>query len=387
MELYQASLQWANRPVDERFWTLEEMIAACRRWKEEAVESDIQAKSLRFNPTPSGEVTLTGDMGIPARLLHHSFGQVSSLVGAPPSYLRTLTADLAARVLNHGLGERNKMTNGQLNILFRQNGGLDVRAVTSSRYARIWNADVLERLLPLREKGWRVPPARPAQGDPRAREATEEDVLSASDFGFGLSIKPGDLIAPAGLYASDKDCFAFLVNEERRIESGEATLSRGFFLQNSEVGDSSLRIVTFLYNHVCGNHIVWGASEVKEARFVHLGKKVEAKARKEIESSLTAYSDRDTTEETALIADARKTIIGKDVEEITDLLFEKRIASRKAIGKAFASAEAHPEDHGADPRSAWGMVNGFTRVSQGTPFTDRRVEADRAAGKILKIAF
>ena len=91
--------------------------------------------------------------------------------------------------------------------------------------------------------------------------------------------------------------------------------------------------------------------------------------------------------ETELVNHARKVIIGKDVEEITDQLFGKRVASRKAIGKAFASAEAHPEDHGSDPRSAWGMVNGFTRVSQGTPFADRRVEADRAAGKILKIVF
>ena len=381
MEMYAASHQWATRPADERFWTLAEMIAACHRWKAEAVESDVDARSLKFLDTSKGEVCLTGDMGVPARLLHYSFGQVSSLVGAPASYLRTLPADLAAKVLNHGMRRRIEQTNGRLNILFRQNGGLDVRAVCSDKYARIWNGDILERLLPLEDLGWRVPPARPAiSQDPRTREATEEDCLG----GGGLSVKPGDLIAPAGLYASDKDCFAFMVNENCQIEDEGATLSRGFFLQNSEVGDCALKLTTFLFNHVCGNHIVWGAEDVKEMKIVHLGRGVEAKARKKLESTLKAYAERGTDEDAAMIQNARGFIVGDDQEKVVERLFELRVASRKTIGEAYKTAEAHEEDHKADPRSAWGMVNGFTRLSQATPYADKRVEADRAAGKILK---
>ena len=45
------------------------------------------------------------------------------------------------------------------------------------------------------------------------------------------------MIAPAGIYASDHDMFAFLVNEEYRIDDGsDGGLARGFFVQNSEVG-------------------------------------------------------------------------------------------------------------------------------------------------------
>jgi hypothetical protein len=39
------------------------------------------------------------------------------------------------------------------------------------------------------------------------------------------------------------------------------------------------------------------------------------------------------------------------------------------------------------PRSVWGITQGITAMSQHSTFADRRVELDRAAGKILSIAF
>ena len=40
-----------------------------------------------------------------------------------------------------------------------------------------------------------------------------------------------------------------------------------------------------------------------------------------------------------------------------------------------------------DPRTAWGMANGLTRLSQSLPYADERVALDRAAGKVLEMAF
>ena len=64
-------------------------------------------------------------------------------------------------------------------------------------------------------------PARTVIGvdDPAARPATEADVLEDRDGGGGLSINISDMIAPAGLYASDRDMFAFLINERGVITS------------------------------------------------------------------------------------------------------------------------------------------------------------------------
>ena len=77
------------------------------------------------------------------------------------------------------------------------------------------------------------------------------------------------MIAPAGLYASDHDCFAFMVNESVTVDDGsDGGLCRGFFVSNSEVGAASLKF-TSLYRSVCGNHIVWGAKQAQERHCPH----------------------------------------------------------------------------------------------------------------------
>jgi len=88
--------------------------------------------------------------------------------------------------------------------------------MTSEKYTRIWNWEIADRLNEMVEKGWRVPPARPAMpNQPGTRPATVQDVLDVAGF---LSVNLGDPIAPAGLYASDHDMFAFLVFEKKSYQ-------------------------------------------------------------------------------------------------------------------------------------------------------------------------
>ncbi|MEJ7663389.1 MAG: hypothetical protein WKG07_29515 [Hymenobacter sp.] len=135
-----------------------------------------------------------------------------------------------------------------------------VRSLPSA-YSRLWNADVVDGLVPALDWGWRVPPARPAVDDPRARPATVEDILLGQES-FGLSVKVGDMLAPAGVYAGDRDMFIFLVNPNRVIDDGMKGLMRGVFVWNSEVGAGAFKVRTFYLENVCGNHIVWSASGV-----------------------------------------------------------------------------------------------------------------------------
>ena len=53
------------------------------------------------------------------------------------------------------------------------------------------------------------------------------------------------------LYASDRDMFVFLADEDRRIEVAGRSLARGFFVWNSEVGDKTLGAGFFLFDYVC----------------------------------------------------------------------------------------------------------------------------------------
>ena len=396
MDLYKAHNQWSTRPDDERFWSLAEMFAACDGYRQIAVEAHVQRADLRVEAN-DGEIVLLGKASAPARLTHFAFGQLSGFAGAPASYLRGLPATLAAQNLNHGLKARCQPTEDGASdtaLLIHKNGDLMVRAATSERYARVWNADVAARLAPLADDGWQVPPARPVSGDdPRARAATEADCLALSRQRSAIAVKPGDLIAPAGLYASDKDMFAFLVHEGRGIANpadGNTPLARGFFVWNSEVGDCSFGVMTFLYDAVCGNHIVWGARDVRELRVRHLGD-ADDRAVKALSVDLRRYADESASDDEARIASAQRYVLGAGKDEVVDAVLNfaraKRFPALTATlaGDAYDVAERTPR-YGA-PNSAWAIAQGVTELSQQAKHADRRVALDRAAGKLLEVAF
>lgn len=384
--LYAASNQWASRPADERYESLDAMLAATRHHRETAATASVPYHSLRVAAAAAGDIQLVGKTGQNARLTHWSFGQLCNKIGAPADYLRGLPAPIVETAVNHGLSNIDRESKSKL--FFHRNGSLVLRAATSDEYTRIFNCEIVERLLPLVDLGWRVPPARPAlPNQPGTRQATAADVLDINSS-FGLSVKVGDLIAPAGLYASDHDMFAFMVNESVRIDDGsEGGLARGFFVSNSEVGAASLRLTKFLYRHVCGNHIVWGAKDVAELRIVHRGN-ADSRFAREMAVELRRYADESARDDESRIVAAKRFVIGNDKEAVLDRLFGLKILPRKSLEAAYDYAVNEADIHAAgSPRTAWGFAQGITRLSQETQFADKRNEIDRAAGKVLEMAF
>lgn len=384
MELFKASAQWSTRPDDERFDSLDSLHAAVSGYRASAAQATVPFHTLRTEAN-DGEVMLMGKHNTPARLTHWAFGQLATAIAAPGAYLRTLPATLAAQNLNHGLAKATDKTDRQ--VLFHQNGSLLARAITSNSYTRIWNNDITKRLFPLEAAGWRVPPARPVrEGQAGSRIATEADVLPG--LKFGLSIKAGDTIAPAGLYASDHDLFAFMVNDGVRIsEPGNPDgLARGFFISNSEVGAASFVVTRFLYRTVCGNHIVWGAKDVSEFRLRHIGS-ADDRAFSELSGTITRYADESASDDQARITKAYSFRLGATKEDMLDSLFGRKTLglSRTTLGDAHqACIELEPQ---LDPLSAWGMAQGLTRISQNATYGEDRVAIDRAAGKVMALAF
>lgn len=388
--LTQASHQWANRPADERFWTLQELYAATQAHRENARAKTILYRQLQCQDV-AGDLALVGPEGNSATLTHYAFGQLSARMGAPADYLRSLPAPMATECVNYGLQRIGADENDRsAQVLFDIGGARPVvRCVTSEKYQRIWNFEIVERLLPLAEFGWQVPPARPSGHSEATRPATEADILRLSQSN-GLAVKVGDPIAPAGLYASDRDMFAFLVNESAIIDDGsEGGLARGFFVSNSEVGDASLKLTRFLYRAVCGNHIVWGAEQVSEISIRHIGNAGDRFGR-EFVAELRKYSDSSTADDTQRISQAKSFKLGGTKEEILDSLFGmKRLGlSRKALEASYTYAEReNAENRTGDPHSAWGFAGGITRLAQESTYASERVKLDRAAGKVLEMAF
>jgi len=388
MILTNASRQWSERPSDEKYWSLSDMREACHLEYQAARQTTATLGDLSTVAVDE-EVMLVGSSGVRSLFSNYSFGQfVRTVAPKATDYLRTLPPELASRNLNHGLAQINGT---QRNLLFTdEDPVLRLKAIASNKYSRIWNVDVLDRLMRLESRGWRVPPARPSRaGDERARPATESDCLS--DRSFDLSVKPGDMIAPAGLYASDHDMFAFMIHEHRDIEVGGHSYMRGFFATNSEVPGTAFKLVCFLFNKVCGNHIVWDAREVKEMRVVHMGQENAAAGKAfdgiQVQVQVQEYADESASLEEARIRRAYDHKIADTKDEVLNKVFGLGTASRKDIEAAYGLAEQHPEDGHQGADTAWGMVQGLTRLSQETPFADRRNQLDRAAGKVAQIAF
>jgi hypothetical protein len=369
------------------------MAQQCAEWKACSREEIVDLGRVSV-VNDSGRMILTGGgLKGPGEFTHYSFGQLCQTAGAPAGYLRELGGDLAAQCLTSGLRKKDREVLGSAgNVLVRSDAGggrQEVGAFLSRGYSRIWNADIVGRLQEFESRGWRVPPARPANfDDPRARKATEADVLLNNKGGGGLSVKVGDLIAPAGLYASDRDCFAFMVLEGG-TEIGGSVMNRGFFVSNSEVGDMAFSLTTFLYDAVCGNHICWGASEVTEVRLVHRGK-ANTRWIGDLQRALQRYAANGTDKERAVIMSA----IGMRIADGKDAVVEK-LFKNKALGLtkgAIESAwdwsvkEARLRGNKFAPESVWGMVCGLTRVSQECGWANERVAIDKAAGKLLGMA-
>jgi hypothetical protein len=182
--------------------------------------------------------------------------------------------------------------------------------------------------------------------------------------------------------------FAFMVNQSRPLNTPDGhPMYRGFFVWNSEVGAASFGVSTFRYRRVCGNHIVWDAKDLAEVRLIHLGSARE-KAFRSLRVELRRYADGAANEDEARIAKAATFEIAKTKDEVLDAIWRRRITgvTRGNLVDAYETTERnYPTD--GNPRTAWGMAQGLTRVSQTTRFGEDRVALDRAAGKIMSITF
>lgn len=275
---------------------------------------------------------------------------------------------------------------GEQQLLLHRNGGLQLRCVTSDSYSRIWNHEVAEMALALEEgEGWKTPPARSCglPGVP-TRIATYDDVIHKCAH-QSLGIRVGDEISPAGLYVSDHDLFIFQVNEDYAIDAGGGEmLYRGVFWSNSEVGDARFRGTMSLFDSVCGNHIVWSAKIVADITIVHRGNANETF--REMMAQTTSRMQGGTRDEEQRIQRSKMHVLGSGQPEVVKLVFGKNWGlSKEVCEMAYVLAIRHAEDHGTEPNTAWGYAAGLTRLSQGL-YADKRVEIDRAAGKVLELA-
>jgi len=355
--LMEANRQWMRRPADERFKSTQDLHTAALGYKDMARSTTAPTSKLRVE-AHKGDVYLMGAKD-QIQLTNWSFGQLATTADAPASYLQRLPAEMAADCLNHGIKESTGDRDRDNKMLFKRehSGMITLRALTSTKYTRIWNSDITSRLIELEE----TTPWQPA---------------------------PAAFDGSRGLYLGDRDMFAFMVDNDRRIfEKGPGGgLSRGFFVSNSETGAASFKILAFYYNYVCGNHMVWGASGIKEVKIRHVGN-ADGLATDELRAELKAYADGSATEDELRVEKMRSYTVGKNLDEILDKVMGLRIAglSKKLVTAGYELAQKREDWYGA-PNSMWGLAGGLTEIARDLPNADERITLETTTGKLMEIA-
>lgn len=369
--LMQASREWANRPDDERFTNLNDLLAHFKAQREASTERTISADRLTVRNDPKDPISgllLTapkakGEAELVATPTHYSFNQLARRAGTPTDYARSLPVELTSKLINYGL--RRETDEGKATSLLLTdmgNGYTKVRAATSDSYGRVWNEEVTAALVERYGDGvsgtFKVPGEFGVQGNPVTKENTT-------------------------IYGGDRNMFVFLADESSRInvkgrrEGKSGELSRGFFAWNSEVGDGSLGGAYFMYDYMCGNHIVWGVEGFREIRVRH-SSGAPARWLDEVAPQLLAYSQASAAPVEAQIKLAQARKIDDDGVEF---FVRRRLGMQKH--EATTIAEAHIAEEGRPIETLWDMVVGITAAAKSLKHIDARVKMERQAGKVM----
>jgi hypothetical protein len=181
-----------------------------------------------------------------------------------------------------------------------------------------------------------------------------------------------------------------MIDGGSRLDAGpRAQLNRGFIVSNSEVGKATFRLMTFLFNEVCGNHIIWGATDVEELCIRHTSG---GPSRFDVEATpaLKAYAERSAVADTAVITNAQKLLVCTESADYKAGTQDSLAAFLNKRGK-FTKAEiqgcydfAKAEE--GDCQTLWHVVQGLTAYARGFDYIDARVDLEKRAGNLLNIS-
>ena len=367
---------WARRPADERFTSLQ----ALRDFKfndYQMMQADVlNVKNLHINgdvdenDIRQGNITLEftdqnkqEHQAVPT---HWSFGQISSLAGAPAGYLRDLPAVLAADCVKWGLLEnRNK----ELVKSYKSTKG-QLRALTGSEYGRIYDWEIVAAV----------------QEIAAATKFKIHGYITGSESGMAVY----DPFAPVTnesttIYGSDRDVFIFLVDDLNPIEIGKLPngepdlVFRGFYISNSEVGAKSCKIATMYMRGICQNRYAWGVEDFSEITIRHT-KFAAERFSDEAQPALRSFSNGSTTKVLDGIQAAQEAQVAEDEEQALKFL-QKRVGLSARMAKA--AYTRHGEEEQKPMKTIWDASNAITAIARDIPHQDNRLDLERKAGQLL----
>jgi hypothetical protein len=368
------STQWATRPDDQRFLSLDALYESCALRRDHAVETVIPAGKMIFRGTeeePDKLVAMcpNGDIFNPT---HFSFGQICQLAhmgGKTADVFRSMPSWLAGLNLTYGL---SRNVRDEPIKIYGDSDERMLRAATGKDYGRIFDADLVATVQRFAGNG---------TGDTRWKVPGVMD-WSTSTYNPYVDVST----ETTTLFASDRDVFLFLCDDTHPIDIGTLPngdpdlIFRGFYAWNSEVGTRSMGIATFWLRAVCGNRNLWGCENFDQLRIIH-SKNGNDRFVREAAPTLRRYADSEPTKLLAGITAAKGAKVAADDEERIKFLTADSLGfSLKQAQRIVETCER--EEH-RKPETVWDMVQGITAVARTLPNQDKRLEVEKTAARLM----
>lgn len=369
----EVSKQWIARPADQKFTSLTDLRTSVAARREAAIETTIDIRKVEFlAPEPKVREDMNKmALGLPGGEVvhptHWSFGQLAALAKAPASYLRTIPSQIAADALTYGMRYNRP---GDSAKMYANGTTTELMAATGADYGRIYDEEVVDAVMQVAGNGigdsrWKVPGTldwATSKYDPETPVTKDTTTL----------------------FASDRDVFMFLVDDRNPIEVGKLAngdpdmMFRGFYISNSEVGKSALKLAAFYLRAVCCNRILWGVEGFEEISMRH-SKLAPSRFIEQARPALSSFADGSARKLIEGVNMAKAAKVASDDEEMMSFL-TNRDFSRKRATEIMESVEHH---EGRKARTIWDVTQGITRISQEILHTDERTDFERQAKVLL----
>ena len=346
-----ASEQLFSRPPEEHYASFRELRSDASDQRSRCTTVDARDTHILF--AQDGESVHFGDTTL--RLTPYGLGQLASMAKVPIPVLERLDGETRAKVLNQTFPRHRRYKVALVD-------GDRLRCVTSDRYQRVWDADLLEEV-----DRWLLPsgfiPAMPT--------------INTDEHGTNLmgNTKPA-------LFRSDRDMFAFFYSDQEPGDDGFGGLRKGVMVFNSEVGAKSFGFSTFFFRDMCSNYLIWDATGIKSRRVRHMGTVKEVV--REFHEDLVRIGTTITTAEYDAFQRAKETRfvpVGPNEDELA----VKRLNTQFKVSQADAREIVHiarsPENPG--DLSVWGVVNGITSAAKSGTHAESRQRISSLAGRVL----
>jgi hypothetical protein len=367
------SSQWASRPDDQKFLDLNSLHAQVAKWADESQEVEILPTDISalFDQSRPGYLGVAVK-GAEVDMSHFAFDNISRIAGAPPNYLRSIPGPLAALNLNYGLRVAEQKS-VEAYVRTSETGEQVLRGITSTRYGRILDRDVVEAVQQIAGNG---------TGDTRWK------VPGTIEWGaaHGISYNPEVNITTQNttLYASDRDVFLFLVDDRNPIEVGKLAngapdlMFRGFYVWNSEVGARTFGVATMYLRGVCQNRNLWGVEGFNEVTFKHTSGAPD-RFLSDAAPALLTFAEGASSKLIAGVSAAKAAKVATDDEERFDFLarfgFSQR-AGQRVIDTVLA-------EEGTKPETVWDFAQGVTALARQETLQEARLKMEAVAGRML----